>query len=168
MFNLPIWKTLFITDTYVYILGKFNNLYILSSYARDSIPDGLKNSVFGGIYMHHNKYVHNFYAEQLTYLTNLRMKFPVIKSKDAFNCPVCFESSSLYTPISCIHKICSPCVSDIAYKTGHCPICKNTLDNMQEYKRKIFNDLPLSHVIRIMQTINIFNCTDNIKYVCCL
>lgn len=161
----PIWKTLFISDAHVYALGKLNKTYLIASYSRESIPDNLYNSVMYGTFSHYNRYDRDTDTKRLSMLSNLRMKYPVIRSKDTFECPICLEDSILYSPISCIHKICSMCLSDILFKTSSCPLCRDPISQFKKLKNKLFNGIPLSHVVRTMQTINLSN-DEEIKYVC--
>lgn len=152
---LPIkWSVMFTTKTHVHVLGKFSNMYIVASFDPELLPDKLVLTNNAMVYTYHHRYLRSTYEELRNKLLNLKYELPVVRHNDSFECPICFEDSSIYTPLSCFHQLCSQCYVNIIQQKNKCPICAVPLTRNNEL-RKYFNNVPISQVLLAMGIIHL-------------
>jgi len=150
-------KLIFVTKTHAYTISRYEDTIIIGSYEDKCIPSKVKIKIMGEIYRQTSKYLSSHYAKRMNHLSQLRMAYSVIKVKKHFECPICFDESSLYTPLPCFHIMCSKCVSKLINYSNRCPFCKTRMTDLHSLRNRYICDIPLTDIVLTMQTIGIMD-----------
>jgi hypothetical protein len=159
----PEWSMLFATNKKIYVLGRFSQSNILASYGFSSIPREFQLKLNAASFVHAYNRTHQYYNSIRETLLSFKNEQSILKAPESFECSVCLEENTLFTPLSCFHRLCSSCYSDIIFIKNECPICRCNISDNKNMRKK-YKLIPVSYIAWAMSIIGLIDKT-NINYI---